>query len=122
MVVKRPHVIHCHDFSAQQSALGYIPENKTGVTGKIYQSLIFRGYSTGKHFISVSKKTQEDLHQLLSASPLTSEVVYNGLNQSFKSLDPEQARKEFSNYFKINLSKGFLLHVGGNQWYKNRPG
>ena len=122
MVVKRPHVIHCHDFLAQHSALGYIPENKTGATGKVYQSIIFKGYSKGKHFISVSKKTQEDLHQLLSSSPLTSEVVYNGLNQSFKSLDPLQARKELGNYFKINLSKGFLLHVGGNQWYKNRPG
>jgi len=122
MVVKRPHVIHCHDFLAQQSALGYIPENKTGATGKIYQSLIFKGYSRGKHFISVSKKTQEDLHQLLSSSPLTSEVVYNGLNQSFKNLDAKEARKELSSYFKIDLSMGFLLHVGGNQWYKNRYG
>jgi hypothetical protein len=76
-----PHVIHCHDFLAQQSALDKIPENKTGRTGKWYQSYIFRGYSKAKNFISVSQKTQQDLHALLQSRPPTSEIVYNGMSR-----------------------------------------
>ena len=51
LVKHRPHVIHCHDFLAQRSALGEILENPTGLTGKLYQKFIFRGYSQGENFI-----------------------------------------------------------------------
>ncbi|HKH60656.1 MAG TPA: glycosyltransferase [Flavitalea sp.] len=122
LVVKRPHVIHCHDFLAQQSALGTIRENRTSYTGRLYQSFIFKGYSKGKNFISVSKKTRQDLHQLLRSVPTTSAVVYNGMNQTFSKIDAGNARRELGDKFQINLSNGFLLHVGGNQWYKNRKG
>ena len=122
LVVKRPHVIHCHDFLAQQSALGTIKENRTSLTGRLYQSFIFKGYSKGKNFISVSKKTRQDLHQLLRSAPATSAVVYNGMNQTFSKIDAGNARRELGDKFQINLSNGFLLHVGGNQWYKNRKG
>src|SRR6188508_949356 len=33
LVSNRHHVIHCHDFLAQRSAFGEIPENKVGWTG-----------------------------------------------------------------------------------------
>ena len=122
LVVKRPHVIHCHDFLAQQSALGSIKENPTSKTGKLYQSYIFKGYTKGKHFISVSKKTREDLHDLLPSPPPTSEVVYNGLNQNFTRINIDHARSELSKKLGIDVSAGFILHVGGNQWYKNRKG
>ena len=122
LVAHRNHVIHCHDFMAQQSALGRISENFTGWTGRRYQSLIHRGYSAGKNFISVSHKTRADLHQLLPTKPSSSEVVYNGLNKSLHFLDPTEARLHFGERTKLNLSSGYLLHVGGNQWYKNREG
>lgn len=122
LVVKRPHVIHCHDFLAQQSALGFVKENPTSRTGKLYQSYIFKGYSKGRHFISVSNKTRDDLHHLLLSPPPTSEVVYNGLNQNFTRISIDHGRSELSNKLQIDVSSGFLLHVGGNQWYKNRKG
>ena len=37
LVTHLPHVMHCHDFMAQESALGLVPENPTGWTGKQYQ-------------------------------------------------------------------------------------
>ncbi len=116
------HVIHCHDFLAQWSALGVIPENPTSWTGRLYQSYIGRGYSRGKNFISVSEKTRNDLHQFLSRKPLVSEVVYNGLNQSFNRIDRITARNIFGERIKMDLSSGYILHVGGNAWYKNRRG
>lgn len=122
LVADRPHVIHCHDFLALKSALGQIPENPTSWTGRQYQGLIRRGFSKGKNFISVSKKTREDLHKILEASPSLSEVVYNGLNHPFFPKDAIISRKELGTKVGIDLSSGYFLHVGGNEWYKNRIG
>ncbi|TRX40117.1 glycosyltransferase [Flavobacterium restrictum] len=122
LVKNRPHVIHCHDFLALNSALGNIPENPTGITGKIYQNFIRRGFSKGKHFISISKKTQQDLHELHSDEIKSSVVCYNGLNRSFGVLDTNISRSFLGNYLNIDLSKGYILHIGGNQYYKNRKG
>lgn len=122
-VSKRNHVIHCHDLLAQQSALGQITENPTGLTGKIYQSYIRKGYSKGDNFISISKKTQVDLHKFLGRSPRISKIVYNGLTQDFEpSNDLNLTRKTLSSATNIDLNRGYILHVGGNQWYKNRRG
>lgn len=122
LVVHRPHVIHCHDFLAQQSALGEIPENPTRMTGRLYQRMIRKGYSAGKNFISVSLNTKAMLHKFLSALPERSEVVYNGLNQSFIPSNVASARDSVSRATGLDLKTGYLLHVGGNQWYKNREG
>lgn len=121
-VARRPHVIHCHDFLAQKSARGEVVENPVGWTGKIYQRFIRWGYSKGKNFISVSLKTQADLHRFLPAEPLLSEVVYNGLNHPFMPMETSTARCSLGNMLGINLKDGYLLHVGGNDWYKNRLG
>jgi glycosyltransferase involved in cell wall biosynthesis len=122
LVKKRPHVIHCHDFLAQRSALGEVPENLTGWTGRQYQAFIRWGYTKGKHFISVSQTTRNDLHRFLLAKPVRSEIVYNGLNQDFIQTIIAEARRELTHITKLNLLSGYLLHVGGNQWYKNRLG
>ena len=122
LIKNRPHVIHCHDFLAQRSALGEIPENRTGFTGRSYQSFIRKGYQKGRNFISVSKKTQQDLHDFLKTEPQLSEVVYNGLNQNFTLHERQEARRLLSERIGKALNQGFILHVGGNQWYKNREG
>lgn len=118
----RPHVIHCHDFMALQSALDEIEENPTGWTGKQYQAMIRRGFSHGKHFISVSEKTRNDLEKYLGFKPKTSEVVYNGFHQPFYAIPKVEARREFGVKVNLDLSQGYILHVGGNLWYKNRKG
>lgn len=122
LVAHRHHVIHCHDFLAQRSALGEIPQNKVQWTGKKYQQYIRDGYRKGKNFISGSYKTREDLHRFLTAKPVRSEVIHNGLNQKFSPANVSRARALMSEKTKIDLSDGYLLHIGGNQWYKNRIG
>jgi len=122
LVADRPHVIHCHDFLAQRSANDEIEEHRTSNIGKAYQKIIRKGYSQGKYFISVSKKTREDLHTFLNRTPIISEVVYNGLNRTFAPGDVKKIRSAMSHETGINLTEGYLLHVGGNQWYKNRIG
>jgi len=122
LVKDKSHVIHCHDFLAQRSALGEIPENITSWTGEKYQSFIRNGYIQGKNFISVSEKTRKDLERLLDNQPQRSEMVYNGVNPEFEPKDVKASRSILGTKIKRDLASGYILHVGGNQWYKNRVG
>jgi glycosyltransferase involved in cell wall biosynthesis len=117
-----PHVIHCHDFMAQQAAIGEIPEQKIKWTGRQYQRMIRKGYSSGLNFISGSENTRQALLKFLPAPPNVCELVYNGLHTRFDSFETQHARTVVGKQFGMNLMKGFILHVGGNQWYKNRIG
>ncbi|MFN6947202.1 MAG: glycosyltransferase, partial [Cytophagaceae bacterium] len=83
---------------------------------------IRKGYSQGENFISVSNKTREDLHRFLGYVPPVSEVVYNGLNRAFEAREPAAARAAMEDKTGLHLRDGYILHVGGNQWYKNRVG
>ena len=122
LVKNRKHIVHCHDFLALKSAIGAIPENPTSFSGKQYQNYIRNGFSKGKHFISISKKTQQDLHQLHRGAIVTSAVCYNGLNRSFEALSPVDSRKLLEAKLDLSLSTGYIMHIGGNQYYKNRKG
>ncbi|MFP9116201.1 glycosyltransferase family 4 protein [Flavobacterium sp. RNTU_13] len=123
VIKDRKHIVHCHDFLAQRSALNEIPENPTSLSGKLYQHFIKRGYLQAKNFICISKKTQEDLLRFMRPSiPGYTTVVYNALNQPFYLLDKAACRKVIGNYINTDVPNGYVLHVGGNQWYKNRVG
>lgn len=122
IVEKKLNVVHCHDFLAQKSALGQIPQNPTGWTGRQYQAYIRKGYAKGKNFISISHKTENDLLQLLPTKPRISNVVYNGVNPIFTVREKSKALAALQEKLAVNLTNGFVLHVGGNQWYKNRVG
>lgn len=121
-VAHRPHIIHCHDFLAQRSEQEELEENTLRFSGKLYQRWIRNGYKKGQNFISISHQTREDLHRFLQPAPRISEVVYNGLNQDFRPGDANLARQNLEKKYKVNLGEGFVLHVGGNQFYKNRMG
>ncbi|MCF0051772.1 glycosyltransferase [Dyadobacter sp. LJ53] len=117
------HIVHCHDFLAQFSAMGLIPENRNSWSGRKYQEMIRKGFLSAKNFISISEKTRDDLHILLGHRPAVSEMVYNGLVQSCKpSESPAEALSSLAAETGIELKNGYLLHVGGNQWNKNRKG
>jgi glycosyltransferase involved in cell wall biosynthesis len=121
-LVHRPHVIHCHDFLALRSARGEFPENPTGWTGRQYQRLIRNGFARGKAFISVSQNTRADLHRFLGRVPELSEVVYNGLNHPFRPMDLDERISRLRSVGIPIPERGMIVHVGGNQWYKNRMG
>ena len=118
----RPLVIHCMDFLALRSALGEFPENPTRWTGKQYQRLIRNGFSNGRHFLSISKNTQTDLHRLSRQPIVSSEVAYIGLNSDFSIMQRDAAISQLAPFLSPSEKDGFLLHVGGNPWYKNREG
>jgi len=121
MVAHRPHVVHCHDLLALKSALGDVPENPTSWTGRLYQRYIRAGFRRAQHFISISQKSREDLHHYGGVRPLTSEVVYNGLNHPYVRQPADKAHIVLARA-GLPESPGFLLHIGGGQWYKNSIG
>ena len=122
LVAGRPHVIHCHDLLAQQSALGQVPQNPVSATGRVYQRYIRNGYTQGRVFIAISRKTEQELRTFIGPAP-ESHVVYNGVNPRFHpAADIEGQRAALGRQLGIDLSRGFVLHVGVNTWYKNRPG
>ncbi|PHS01098.1 MAG: mannosyl transferase [Leeuwenhoekiella sp.] len=122
LVKNMPHVIHCHDFLAQRAAEGAFPEQVVGTTGRWYQQFIRWGYRQGSCFICISEKTRQDLQVFLQHTPRISKVVYNGFNQQFNPGNPVEVRKDLGLTLNIDLSSGYILHVGGNQFYKNRLG
>jgi glycosyltransferase involved in cell wall biosynthesis len=122
LAAARPHVVHCHDLLALRSALGHVPENPTSTTGRIYQRFIRAGFARARHFISVSEKSRADLHEFGGVRPLTSEVVYNGLNHPYRRRAPVDARGTLQRAGVPTPERGLLLHVGGGQWYKNTVG
>lgn len=123
LVSDRKHVIHCHDFLAQRSAIGEISENPVSKSGQIYQRYIRNGYRKGKNFICISEATREDLLRFLNHRPDKVEVIYNALNQDFRPVrDLKTVRSKIAQEVSADVSNGYLLHVGGNQWYKNRIG
>ncbi|MBL0726217.1 glycosyltransferase family 1 protein [Piscinibacter sp. HJYY11] len=122
LVAHRPHVVHCHDLLALRSALGDIAENPTSFTGRVYQRYIRRGFQHARHFISISQKSRADLHRYGEVLPVTSEVVYNGLNHPYVPQEEAVALQTLSNAGLPASEAGYLLHVGGGQWYKNSVG
>jgi glycosyltransferase involved in cell wall biosynthesis len=122
LVKERPHVVHVHDLLALRSALGDIEENPTSWTGRIYQRYIRRGFKHARHFISVSQKTHDDLQEFGQVTPVSSDVVYNSLNYPYSPLEPRVAQQILEEGGFPVSPNGFLLHLGGNQWYKNQRG
>lgn len=116
------HVVHCHDFTALKSSLGLMIENPTSWSGKIYQNLIFKGFSKADNFICISKNTQQELIHFLHKTPRKIEQVYNALDPMFKTGNIVEARNYISQFLDVDFSNGYLMHVGGNDFYKNRTG
>jgi glycosyltransferase involved in cell wall biosynthesis len=122
LVKHLPHVVHAHDLLALRSALGLIPENPTSHTGQIYQRYIRKGFQQAQRFIAVSTRTQEDLHEHAGVSLDKITVVFNGLNQPLAPMAFDQAHPLLQRAGLPAEAAGFLLHLGGSQWYKNTLG
>ena len=121
-IQNRPNIIHVHDFLALRSAKGEFNQNRIRFFGRIYQYLIIQGLKRGNYFISVSKNTNNYLNFLLNRGNSYSKVIYNGLNNKFFQMSTLEIQNHL-NFLNLNLRpRNFILHVGGNQWYKNRLG
>ncbi|MEI6561002.1 MAG: glycosyltransferase family 1 protein [Verrucomicrobiota bacterium] len=115
-----PHVITCHDMMPMRSALGEIPQNPTSWTGKIFQRLILKGLKTAQFVVCVSCATQREFLRLANYPEEKTRIVYNSLNYPYTPMPASKAHGRVAALLGGNAP--FLLHVGGDAWYKNRAG
>jgi glycosyltransferase involved in cell wall biosynthesis len=121
-----PSVVTCNDVLAIRSSLDEIPENPTkSITGRFLQTAILAGLRRSHRIVSISTNTENELRRLIgSKTPLISTALLP-LNSNFYPLARGQALEVLSCLGSSIIDacrSGFVLHVGGNQWYKNRMG
>ncbi len=127
-------VVTCHDLLAIRAADGEFPPvepdsalklfkrqflqespgYRPGWSGKILQRLILHGLRKAKGLASVSEATRRDAERYIGPS----EMIPNGLEDFWQPIDHAEAQALI---VKAGVPEGgYLLHVGGSQWYKNR--
>ena len=110
-VAARPHLVTCNDMLAIRSAQGEFPQNPTGWSGKILQRWILAGLRRARRLTCISQATRRDVLRLTGHRPEVVSVTYMGQNFPYAPAARPSAPAE-----------PYILHVGGGQWYKNRPG
>lgn len=117
--------ITCHDLLAVRAARGEIPQHRVGTTGKKLQKWIAESMKKAAHIACVSRSTMMDVQRISKAHSDRLSVIYNGLNHPFRQIPQLEAlrlvQKEAPLHAEL-FSRPFILHVGGNPWYKNRGG
>jgi glycosyltransferase involved in cell wall biosynthesis len=122
-VRQKPNLITCHDLLAIRAARGEFAEASTGWTGRLLQRWILSGLRGACNVLCVSTKTAEDLKTLTDNAQFSGKlrcVIYNALNWSYR---PGAALSTtLASRLGLLPRERYFLHVGGNQWYKNRIG
>lgn len=122
---KRPYIVTCNDTLGIRSALGEIPENPIRLTGILQNNAILSGLRRSPRIVCISENTASELRRLIDVNSSQISVALLPLNYSFKRLPAEQAYESLYSLdpgLKSAIHGDFILHVGGNQWYKNRAG
>lgn len=119
-VANVPHLVTCHDMMPIKSALGEIPQNPTSRTGKIFQQLILNGLKRAGFVACVSTASQRDLLRIVQCPEAQTSVVFNSLNYAYTTMPMTEARARVKSLLGAEFR--YLLHVGGDAWYKNRVG
>lgn len=114
-------LVTCHDLLAIRSARGEFPQNPTSWTGKRFQALIVKRLMYAQHVACVSDATRNDLLRIAGIHEDRVSRVYNSLNYPYSRMDVTEAEPRLRR-LSVHPDQSFLLHVGGNQWYKNRMG
>lgn len=123
------HLVTCNDMLAIRSAKAEIRQNPTRWSGRLLQAMILRGLNRANTIACISEATRRDVLRLSTQPANRVRVVHMGQNHRYKPVPRVEAQKISweilrgeggSTSWPIGFS--YLLHVGGNQWYKNRIG
>jgi glycosyltransferase involved in cell wall biosynthesis len=133
-------IVTCNDLLAVRSALGEIPEHRTGVGGKTLQKWIRAGLQRATHIACISEATRLDVLRLTGKSEREVSRIYLGLGPIFEAelarklsgrVARSRDRREVDSIVLHEQSRSrgsatlpipYILHVGGGSWYKNREG
>lgn len=116
----RPASITCHDLLAIASARGCYPQQKVSSTGKLQQRWIRKHLAHAVSVVCVSRNTANEFAEHVSRAPALT-VVPNPLGLS-GGQTTQQSVERLRDRLGLQANENYLLHVGGNHWYKNRIG
>jgi glycosyltransferase involved in cell wall biosynthesis len=126
-----PVLATCHDLLQIRAARGEFPQHQVSALGRRYQSWILRHIGRLTHVATPSRQTATDLERLTGMSPERITVIPLGLNHPYQPQPAAAARLVLGRMLRDrglpaglleHGGRGFLLNVGGGQWYKNRRG
>lgn len=117
-----PHIVTCNDLLAIRSALGEFPQNPTGWTGRMLQRWIANGLRRANRIACISGATRRDLLRVLRIGGRRATVIHMGQNHPYRPMPRDEAAMRLEKLRAGLPSRRFILHVGGNQFYKNRLG
>lgn len=131
-----PHVVTCHDLIALRAALGEFPGRRPRWSGRQLQRAIRVGLQAARCVVCDSNATRDDLDRIVKPCEIAPAMIPPGVSSVFAPLAPETAWPRVRRLLTLSAVTTspsarpsavetrvpYLLHVGGNQWYKNRPG
>jgi glycosyltransferase involved in cell wall biosynthesis len=116
-----PHIVTCHDMLGIRAAFNETPLKRPGWTGRHLQRLILNGLTEARHVACVSQATYSDVLRMARLPASRVSKVYNGLNYPYSPM-PQAGAEDRLRRLGLHSGARFILHVGGNSWYKNRMG
>jgi glycosyltransferase involved in cell wall biosynthesis len=118
-----PHVVTCHDLLAVRAAHGEFPQTQTRWSGRQLQRLVCRGLQRASRIVCDSEATRQDVRRIINPRR-TPDLVSPGLSPAFSPVTPHGRAARLARILGDTRAarEPFILHVGGNQWYKNREG
>lgn len=116
-----PNIVTCNDMLAIRSALGEFEQNPTGWTGRQLQRIITNGLKQARRIVCISRATRDDLLRITGIAPEGVSVIYMGLNYNYAPMNKDAAAQLVKS-LGVDTGVPFMLHVGKDNWYKNRLG
>ena len=122
----KPWMLTCNDMLAVRSALGeFSPLNSVRWSGRVLQQWIAKWIARAPRVACISSATREDVLRITAQTPPNVEVIHMGLNYPYQPRTEADWRPVVAELFVRNgLAPNIphVVHIGGNQWYKNRMG
>lgn len=127
----RPLLTTCHDLMQIRAARGEFPQHRLSPLGRRYQQWILRHIERLPLVVCPSQKVAGDVQRLAHLPASRVHVIPHALNFPYRRSAPSAARAIVARLLRerrlppdllFRGDRGFLLNVGGGQWYKNRRG
>jgi glycosyltransferase involved in cell wall biosynthesis len=93
------------------------PEQFGRISRTIYRLKVAKACAVANKIIAISKKTKDDLVELLNVDPVKIKVIYQGCDPIFKVKRSAEQKKKVAE--KYNLPVDFILNVGTIEERKN---
>lgn len=113
-------LVTCHDLLAVRSALGEFSENPTRASGRLLQKWILGSLKKAPCIVPISQATKRDVVRLVGEAHSSAPVIRNGLNYPYELLAADHVVGELMPLLGSRVASRYVLHVGGDAWYKNR--